>query len=77
MTVVLVGEESVTVKITGTQTPVGKSDNTYTITWGDVASTDYKVTDTVGELEVKTSTKELKVESADGEWTYDGNAHTN
>ena len=76
VTVALAGTESIKVKITGTQTPVGESNNTYEITWGTVASTDYKVNDTIGKLEVKTSTKELKVASADGEWTYDSTAHT-
>ena len=77
VTVALAGTETVKVKITGTQTPVGDSQNTYEITWGTVASTDYKVNETLGTLKVTKSTKELSVESADGEWTYDGAAHTN
>ena len=36
----------------------------------------YVVTVTQGTLTVTKSTKELKVESLDGEWTYDGTAHT-
>ena len=75
VTVALAGTESISVKITGTQTPVGKSNNTYEITWGSVASTDYKVTETVGELEVTNSTATLYVESVDGEWTYDSTSH--
>ena len=74
--VALAGSDSIKVKITGSQTEVGESDNSYEITWGDVESTDYTVSDTVGKLEVTKSTKELKVESKNGEWKYDGGAHT-
>ena len=73
-----VNGETATFKVTGTQTEVGKSDNTYTLTWdGTAVQSDYKLAETIGELEVKKSTKELKVESADGTWMYDGKAHTN
>ena len=75
--VALAGTETIKVKITGTQTPVGSSQNTYEITWGNVAEDDYKVTPALGTLTVGKSSKVLKVESADGEWTYDGAAHTN
>ena len=37
----------------------------------------YDITYAKGTLEVTKSTKELKVESADGTWTYDGESHTN
>ncbi len=70
-------QETATFTVTGSQIEVGKSDNTYTLTWdGTAVQTDYTLDETIGELEVKKSTKELKVASADGEWTYDGNAHT-
>ena len=70
-------QETATFKVTGSQTEVGKSNNTYTLTWdGTAAKSDYTLAETIGELEVKKSTKELKVESLDGEWTYDGDAHT-
>jgi len=73
--VALAGTDSITVKVTGTQTQVGSSENKYEITWGNVADSDYTVAGSKGTLEVKKSTKELKVESADGSWTYDGSEH--
>ena len=73
----LAGTETITVKITGSQTEVGKSGNTYEITWGNVASTDYDVKETVGELEVtKITSRELKVASKTESWQYNGEAHT-
>ncbi|MBR4911468.1 MAG: fibrobacter succinogenes major paralogous domain-containing protein, partial [Bacteroidales bacterium] len=75
--VALAGNETVTVTVTGSQTPVGESDNTYEIAWGNVSSTDYSVSETVGTLEVTTNTTTLTIASADGNWTYNGNAHTN
>ena len=70
-------QETATFKVTGSQTEVGKSNNTYTLTWdGTALESDYTLDETIGELEVTVSTKELKVVSVDGSWTYDGNAHT-
>ena len=69
--------ETATFTVTGSQTEVGTSDNTYTITWdGTAVESDYTLSEDIGELEVTASTKELKVVSADGTWTYDGTAHT-
>ncbi|MBQ6214025.1 MAG: InlB B-repeat-containing protein [Oscillospiraceae bacterium] len=73
-----VNGETATFATTGSQTEVGKSDNTYTLVFDKTAvESDYTVSEDIGELEVKKSTKELKVASADGSWTYDGSAHTN
>ena len=75
--VALAGGETIHVTVTGSQTEVGNSDNTYAIAWGEVASTDYNVVSpTIGKLTVTKSTKELIVVSADGEWPYDGSAHS-
>ena len=72
----LAGSDKISVKVTGSQTEVGNSENTYEITWGDVAESDYAVSGTKGTLTVTKNTTELKVESKDGSWTYDGAAHT-
>ena len=73
-----VNGETATFKVTGSQTPVGKSDNTYSLTWdGTAVESDYALDEDLGELEVTKSTTELKVESLGETWTYDGTAHTN
>ncbi len=71
--------ESVTV--TGTITEVGTEKNVASAAVVKNGETDvtanYEIEYVDGKLEVTKSTKELKVESADGEWTYDASAHTN
>ena len=42
----------VIVTATGSQTPIGSSTNTYSIEWGDVASTNYHITENLGTLTV-------------------------
>lgn len=49
----LVSGETATVTATGSQTEVGSSDNTYTITWGSASESNYSVSDKLGTLEVK------------------------
>ena len=44
---ILAGSEKVTVTITGSQIPVGESENTYEIAWGEVAESDYEITPAV------------------------------
>ena len=48
----LVNGETATLNVTGTQTDVGTSDNTYTITWGTAKETNYEVKETIGTLTV-------------------------
>ena len=48
----LVGEDTITVKATGKQTEAGASKNTYTIDWGSVDPSCYKITESLGILEV-------------------------
>ena len=75
-----VGDEGLAdVTVTGSQIRVGSSPNTITgHTLKDNTNPDnYDISYVPGTLEVTKSTKELKVTSADGEWTYDGAAHTN
>ena len=48
----LVGRESVTFTVTGSQTNVGSSTNTYSIDWGNTKSSNYTVVETLGTLTV-------------------------
>ena len=71
-----VNGETATFAVTGTQTEVGSSENSYSLTFDQTAvSTDYTVSENLGTLVVTQSTKELKIVSKDGNWTYDGSAH--
>ncbi len=49
----LVNGETANVTATGSQTEVGSSENTYTITWGSASESNYTVSDKLGTLEVK------------------------
>ena len=70
-------QETATFTVTGSQTFVGNSTNTYSLTWdGSAVGDDYTINETLGTLTITASTKELKVVSAEGTWTYDGNTHT-
>ena len=70
------GEEA-TFKTTGSQTTVGESDNTYTITWDKTAKEgNYTVSATVGKLNpTSESTAKITVTTTGGEFTYDGTVH--
>ena len=48
----LVGDDTVTFTVTGSQTDVGSSDNTYSIVWGTAKSSNYTVAETLGTLTV-------------------------
>ena len=62
----------VTVKATGSQTPVGSSKNTYEITWGDVKSGNYTITENFGTLEVTKG--KLSITIKDATKTYNGSS---
>ncbi|MBR3201431.1 MAG: InlB B-repeat-containing protein, partial [Mogibacterium sp.] len=62
--------EKITFKVTGTQTPVGTSDNTYSIEWGENKASNYKVSATLGTLEVTAGTISITVK--DKESVYNG-----
>jgi hypothetical protein len=67
----LVGDETVTLTVTGTQTEVGSSPNTYTLTWdGTAKESNYEVLDNVGTLTVLTPGTLYYCESGTGStWT--------
>lgn len=48
----LVNGETATITLTGTQTNVGKSSNTFSMNWGTAKLANYKISSTLGELEV-------------------------
>ncbi|MBR4578924.1 MAG: InlB B-repeat-containing protein, partial [Oscillospiraceae bacterium] len=62
--------ETITFSVTGSQTPVGSSENAYSIDWGENKSSNYKITATLGTLEVTSG--ELKVTVKDIEKPYNG-----
>ena len=71
-----IGDETATFTTTGTQTAVGSSDNTYTLTFdGTAANDDYTVSAQVGILTVNEYAGEITVTTTGGEFTYDGQAH--
>ncbi|MBQ6003909.1 MAG: InlB B-repeat-containing protein, partial [Clostridia bacterium] len=54
-------EDKVEITATGTITKPGTADNTYSIEWGTVASTNYTITDSLGTLTVKPATLTITV----------------
>ncbi|MCI5902340.1 MAG: InlB B-repeat-containing protein, partial [Blautia sp.] len=69
-------EETATFATTGSQTEVGSSKNTYSITWDKTAAeSDYTVSATVGTLTVTEYAEEITVTTTGGEFTYDGEEH--
>ena len=72
-----VNNETATFTVTGSQTLVGESDNTYSLVWdGTARESDYKLAETIGTLKVTQTTKELAIESSTKSWQYDGTVHT-
>ena len=69
--------ETYTFEVTGSQTKVGSSDNTYTLTWdGTAKEGNYEIkTETIGTLTVTESEEEIVVTTTGGTFTYDGQAH--
>ena len=73
-----VNGETATFTTTGSQTEVGHSSNTYSLTWdGTAKESNYKVSEKeVGTLTVTESENEIVVTVAGGEFEYDGREHT-
>ena len=71
-----VGGETATFTTTGSQTVVGSSDNTYTLTWdGTAKESNYTISETIGKLTVTEYAEEIVVTTTGGTFTYDGQAH--
>ena len=73
----LVNDEEVSFAVTGSQTAVGSSDNTYTLVWDKTAKeTNYNIASvSVGKLTVTESAAEIVVTTTGGTFTYDGQPH--
>ena len=73
----LVNDEEVSFAVTGSQTAVGSSDNTYTLVWDKTAKeTNYNIASvSVGTLTVTESAAEIVVTTTGGTFTYDGQPH--
>ena len=63
-------EGKIEITATGSQTEVGSSKNTYSIDWGDVKPTNYKIVEELGTLEVKEA--QLKITVKDATKVYNG-----
>ncbi|MCR5671105.1 MAG: hypothetical protein K6G10_08880 [Butyrivibrio sp.] len=77
----LINGEVVYVTVTGSQTEVGDSQNTYSFDWSKAAGStalesNYTVSGTEGTLSVNEYAKEIVVTTTGGEFTYDGQSHT-
>ena len=71
-----VNSETATFTTTGTQTDVGSSENTYSITWdGTAKQPNYTVKEAKGTLKVTEYAGQIDVTTTGGTWTYDGLAH--
>ncbi|WP_026520161.1 InlB B-repeat-containing protein [Butyrivibrio sp. FCS006] len=73
----LVNDETATFTVTGSQTEVGTSDNTYTLEWDGTAkeSNYYIESESVGKLTVTEYAGEIVVTTTGGKFTYDGKPH--
>lgn len=72
----LVNNETATFEVTGSQTEVGSSTNTYAITWdGTAKETNYTISETLGTLTITENEDEIVVTTTGGTYEYDGAAH--
>ena len=72
----LVNNETAALIVTGSQTKVGKSDNTYKIDWnGSARESNYEIQETIGKLIVDESTAEILVTTTGGDFIYTGEPH--
>ena len=74
-----VNGETAKFTVTGSQTTVGQSQNTYEIDWKDKDTTakkgNYTISEDLGDLVVTQFAEKITVTTTGGEFTYDGNAH--
>ncbi len=72
----LVNNETATVIATGSQTEIGSSSNTYSITWGTTNKDNYTVTENLGTLTVTVNNGTVTLIAPSDSKTYDGTALT-
>ena len=71
-----VKNETATFTVTGSQTEVDSSKNTYSLDFNKTAAeSDYTVSESIGTLTVTEYAGEITVTTTGGEFTYDGEAH--
>ena len=74
-----VNGETAKFTVTGSQTTVGQSQNTYNIDWKVKETTakkgNYTISEDLGDLVVTQFAEKITVTTTGGEFTYDGNAH--
>ena len=74
-----VNGETAKFTVTGSQTTVGQSKNTYNIDWKAKDTTakkgNYTISEDLGDLVVTQFAEKITVTTTGGEFTYDGNAH--
>ncbi|MBQ9059480.1 MAG: InlB B-repeat-containing protein [Atopobiaceae bacterium] len=75
-TLALYGSDTINFTVTGSQTFVGRSYNSYEIEWGDVNPANYSIVEHLGVLEVTTNDAPVTIYAPSGAWNYDGEAHT-
>ena len=77
----IVDGESYGFEVTGTQTKVGSSENTYTLTFAaegnsyTALASNYSVSSNIGKLTVTENSDEIVVTTTGGTYSYDGKAH--
>ena len=71
----LISGETADFSVTGSQTAVGSSVNTYSLEWGSTDSRNYTISESIGKLTVTEYAGEITVTTTGGSFTYDGNAH--
>ena len=73
----LIDGETATVKATGSQTEVGSSTNTYSVSWGRVNKNNYTVKENLGTLKVTENTSQIVLTASSSSKVYDGTPLTN
>ncbi|MBR2824610.1 MAG: FecR domain-containing protein, partial [Clostridia bacterium] len=68
----LVSGETVTVTVTGSQTEVGESDNTYSIAWDTAKKENYSIREALGRLTVTGSSASVTLTASSASKVYDG-----
>ena len=70
-------QETATFAVTGSQTVVGNSQNSYSLVWdGTAVESDYTLIENIGTLTVGLNHLPIVITSGDHEFNYDGHAHS-
>ena len=72
----LQGGDEITVTVTGSQTDLGSSDNTYTLDWGSTNPDNYRLIEEIGSLDVFTYDAEITITAGSSSRSYNGTVLT-